>query len=61
MHTIILTWLKQQYQQQNNNEMILDDILLYSDWCLVQWSLEKLSPAADVSRHRDPQLDIMQI
>lgn len=40
--------------------MILDDILLYSDWCRVQWPSEKPPPVADVSRHRGPQSDIMQ-
>ena len=31
------------------------------DQCLVQLSLEKLPPAADGSKYRDPQPDIIQI
>lgn len=34
-----------------NNEIIPKDVLLYSDWRLVQSSLERLPPAADGGKH----------
>jgi len=37
--------------------MTPNDILLYSDQCLVQPSSEKLPPAVDENKYRDQQLD----
>lgn len=40
--------------------MTPNDILLYSDQSLVQPSSEKLPPATDGNKYRDPQPDYMQ-
>jgi hypothetical protein len=40
--------------------MTRNDILLFSYQYLIQLSSEKLPPAADVAKCRDPQLDITQ-
>ena len=44
----------------SSNKMIPNTILLDSYQCLAQPSSERLPPAADGSRYRDPQLDNVQ-
>jgi len=57
-------WIAQRPRIESNmigkkvNEMILNDILPYSDWCIVQLSSERLYAAIDGNRCRHSQPNI---
>ena len=48
-------------KEKSHNKMTPNDILLYLDLCLIHQSSEKLPPAADENKYRDPQTHIILV